>query len=220
MDHEEMFMDHRTELREQDIRPQLRRVSLLFLIAGVVFLSLIFNPLILGYFDASRPYDEGLAFVRDNLTALGWAFTGIGLTDLLLGASLWLWGKQVRKIVSGGQATAAMVAAWAGLWGGVAGPVGRLRTAWFQRVEDRVFTGEMSFDVVEILFSTGMLAWTIAFVIFGVLIIRGPMPTWLGILLIICAFLPAIGAVPAWYYIGAIVLAITGLIRFRGVRST
>jgi predicted PurR-regulated permease PerM len=102
----------------------------------------------------------------------------------------------------------------------VAGLVGRLRTAWFQRVEDRVFTGEMSFDVVEILFSTGMLAWTIAFVIFGVLIIRGPMPTWLGILLIICAFLPAIGAVPAWYYIGAIVLAITGLIRFRGVRST
>jgi hypothetical protein len=182
-------------------------------------MALIFNPLIFGYFDASKPYEEGLAFVRDNLTALRWGFTAIGLIDLLFGLSLWLWGTQVRKTVSGGQATAATVAAWAGMWGGVAGLSGRLRTGWFQSVEDLVFTGNASFDVMEIIFATGMLAWTTAFVIFGILIIRGPMPTWLGIVLIVFGFLPAIGAVPAWYYIGAILLGVTGLIRFREGRS-
>ena len=68
---------------------------------------------------------------------------------------------------------------------------------------------------MEIVFLTGMLPWTAAFVIFGILMIRGQMPTWLGIVLIVCAFLPAVGAVPAWYYIGAIVLGVTGLVRFR-----
>ena len=213
-------MDHRTELTERDLMPQLRRVSLMFVIAGVVFLALILNPVIFGYFDASKPYDEGLAFVRDNLTALRWLFTAIGLIDLLLGASLWLWGTQVAKTMSAGQAKAATMAAWAGLWGGVAALAGRLRTAWFQSVDDLVSTGSASFDVMGIVFLTGMLAWTIAFVIFGILIIRGPMPTWLGIVLIVCAFLPAAGAVPAWYYIGATVLGVTGLLRFRETRST
>ena len=213
-------MAHPAELTDQDLRPHLMRVSVLFIIAGVVFLALIFNPLIFGYFDASKPYGEGLAFVRDNLTALRWIFTAIGLTDLLLGATLWLWGTQMRKTMSAGQATAATVAAWAGLWGGVAALAGRLRTAWFQSVDDLVSTGSASFDVMGIVFLTGMLAWTIAFVIFGILIIRGPMPTWLGIVLIVCAFLPAAGAVPAWYYIGAIVLGVTGLVRFREARST
>jgi hypothetical protein len=45
------------------------------------------------------------------------------------------------------------------------------------------------------------------------------MPTWLGIVLIVCGFLPGIGAIPAWYYIGAIVLGVAGLIRFREARS-
>jgi hypothetical protein len=213
-----VVMDKRTELTERDLRPQLRRVSLLFLIAGIVFMALIFNPLIFGYFDASKTYDEALAYARDNLTALRWMFTAIGLIDLLLGVSLWLWGTQVRKTASGRQATAATVAAWAGLWGGVAALAGRLGTA-FQSVEDLVYTGEVRFDVIQIVFGTGMLGWTIAFVIFGVLIIRGPMPTWLGIVLIVFGFLPFIGAVPAWYYLGAILLGITGLIRLRDGRS-
>jgi hypothetical protein len=181
---------------------------------------LILNPLVIGYFDASRPYDEGLAFVRENLTALRWVFTGIGLVDLLLGASLWLWGRHVRKTVSGGQATAATVASWAGLWGGVVGLASRLRLAWFRSVEDLVFTGNASFDVWEIVFLTGMLAWTTAFVIFGILIIRGSMPTWLGIALIICGLLPYLGFLPMWYYVGAILLGVTSLVRFRGARST
>ena len=65
-----------------------------------------------------------------------------------------------------------------------------------------------------------MLAWTTAFVIFGILIIRGSMPTWLGIVLIACGVLPYIGFLPMWYYVGAIVLGITNLVRFRETRST
>jgi hypothetical protein len=42
------------------------------------------------------------------------------------------------------------------------------------------------------------------------------MPTWLGIVLILCGLLPAIGALPFWYYLGAIVLGITVLVRLRG----
>lgn len=212
-------MDHRTQLTEQDLRPQLRRVSLLFLIAGAGLLALIFNQPLFSYFDFSRTYDEALAYVRDNLTALRWMFTGVGLMELLLGASLWLWGIQVRKTVSGGWATAATVAAWAGLWGGVAALAGRHRTAWFQSVEDFAYTGEVRVDVLEIIFQTAFLAWTTAFVIFGILIIRGPMPKWLGIVLIVFGLLPFIGAVPAWYYLGAILLGITGLVRFREARS-
>jgi hypothetical protein len=142
-------------------------------------------------------------------------FTGLGVIDLLLGVSLWLWGNQVRKSVSGRQATAARFAAWAGLWGGFAALAGRLNTSWFLSVEDFAYTSAVSFDLVGIIFISGMLAWTLAFVIFGVLIVRGPMPTWLGILLIACGVLPMIGAIPAWYYIGAIVLGITILVRLR-----
>jgi hypothetical protein len=208
-------MDHRTELAQQDLSRQLRLVSLLFLIAGTVFLALIFNPLIFGYFDVSGTYDEAVAYVRDNLTALRRVFTGLGLIDLLLGASLWLWGSRVRRTVSGGEATAATIAAWIGLWGGIAGLGARLVPAWFQSVEDFAYTGEVSFDVLGIIFLTAMIAWTIAFVIFGVLIVRGPMPTLVGIVLIVCGLLPYIGFLPLWYYMGAIVLGITGLIRFR-----
>jgi hypothetical protein len=204
-----------TELKDQDLRSQLRLVSVLFLIAGSVFLALIFNQPLFGYFDASRTYDEAVAYVQDNLTALRWMFTGVGVTDLMLGASLWLWGNHLRRSFSGGEANAAWFAAWAGLWGGLAALAGRLSTAWFLSVEDLAYTSEVSFDVMGIIFLTGMLAWTIAFVIFGVLIIRGPMPTWLGVVLIACGVLPMIGAIPAWYYLGAIVLGITLLVRLR-----
>jgi hypothetical protein len=213
-------MDRRTELTELDMRPQLRRVSLLFLIAGVGLLALIFSQPLFSYFDASRTYDEALAYVRDNLTALRWMFTGVGVMELVLGASIWLWGRQVRKTVSGGWATAATVAVWAGLWGGVAALASRLRLAWFRSVEDLVFTGNASFDFWEIVFLTGMLAWTTAFVIFGILMIRGPMPTWLGIVLILFGLLPYIGILPLWYYVGAILLGVTSLVRFREARST
>ena len=208
--------DNRIDLAKQDLSRQLRLVSLLFLIAGVVFLALIFSPPIFGYFDMSATRDEAVAYVRDNLSALRWAFTGLGLVDMLLGASLWLWGSRVRRPGSGREATAATMAAWVGLWGGIAGLVARPVPAWFQSVEDFATMGDVSFDVLGIIFLTGMLGWTIAFVTFGILIIRGPMPTWLGIVLILCGLLPAIGALPFWYYLGAIVLGITGLVRFRG----
>jgi hypothetical protein len=101
----------------------------------------------------------------------------------------------------------------------VAALAGRHRTAWFQSVEDFAYTGEVRVDVLEIIFQTAFLAWTTAFVIVGILIIRGPMPKWLGIVLIVFGLLPFIGAVPAWYYLGAILLGITGLVRFREARS-
>ncbi|HZD23413.1 MAG TPA: hypothetical protein VE569_08445, partial [Acidimicrobiia bacterium] len=123
------------------------------------------------------------------------------------------------KTVSGGQATAATVAAWAGLLGGVIGLTNRLMTAWFQSVEDLVYTGNESLDAVQVIFLIGMLAWSTAFVIFGVLIFRGPMPKWLGIVLIVFGLLPYIGFLPLWFYFGAIVLGITGLVRFRSTSA-
>jgi hypothetical protein len=210
-------MDHGTEVKKQDLKPQLRLVPVLFLIAGVSFLALILNPLFVGYFDASRTPDEALAYVRENLTALRWMFTGLGVIDLLLGSSLWLWGNQVRRAVPGGSATAATIASWAGLLGGVMALASRVRYAWSQSVDDLVSaaTGEVSFEVGLVLFLTALVAWTTAFVIFGVLIVRGPMPTWLGIVLIGCGVLPWAGFLPLWYYIGAIVLGITVLVRLR-----
>jgi hypothetical protein len=213
-------MDHGTDLREQGLRPEMRLEAILFLIAGVGLLALIFNNPLFSYFDVSRTADEALAYVRDNLTGLRWMFTGVGVMDLLLGSSLWLWGTHVRQTVSGRQATAATFASWAGLWGGVVLLATRLTTAWFQSVEDLAYTGEVRLGAVEIMFLTGLLAWTIAFVIFGVLVIRGPMPKWLGIVLIACGVLPYVGFLPFWYYFGAIVLGITVLVRLRGARST
>jgi hypothetical protein len=212
-------MDRGTELKVQDLKPQLRRVALLILIAGVVWLALIFNQPLFGYFDFSRTFDEALAYARDNLTALRWMFTGLGVMGLLLGASLWLWGNQARKTESGRWATAATVAAWTGLWGGVAQLAERLWTA-LQSVEDLAYTGARDLDALAIIALTAWLAWTISFVIFGVLIVRGPMPKWLGIVLIVFGLLPAIGAIPAWYYMGATLLGVTSLVHFRGARST
>ena len=67
--------DNRIDLAKQDLSRQLRLVSLLFLIAGVVFLALIFSPPIFGYFDMSATRDEAVAYVRDNLSSLRCAFT-------------------------------------------------------------------------------------------------------------------------------------------------
>jgi hypothetical protein len=216
-----LFMDQRTELTEQDLRPQLRWISLLLLIAGlgiagVALLAGILSPEVFSYFDLSRSYEEGLVFVEENLTAIRWTFTGVGVVEVLIGASLWLWASRMRKTLSGRQATAAAVAAWAGLLGGVTGLANRLTTAWLRSIEELVITGN---EAVQPLALIEILAWSVAFVIIGVLIIRGPMPNWLGSVLIVFGLLPYFGFLPLWFFVGAIVLGITGLVRYRGAWS-
>ena len=82
--------------------------------------------------------------MRDNLTALRWVFTGIGLVDLLAWRILVAVGQPGAQDCIGGTGDRCHGGCLGRVVGGVAGLAGRLRLAWFRSVEDLVFTGGMS----------------------------------------------------------------------------
>ena len=197
---------------EATLRPELRKVSGLFLAAGVLFLPLILNPVTIGIFSKSDA--ERLAHVEDNWSAIQLLFTGMGVADIGLGVALWLWGQRVCRIHADGQARAAAVAATLGLVGGAIGLV----TRWYAWTQDTKEFHDFFDDVpiwAILTQLTGFVLLSVAMVIFGVLMVKGPMPRWLGITFAACGLLVyPTGLLPLWYYVGAIVLGIAGLRRY------
>jgi len=59
-----------------------------------------------------------------------------------------------------------------------------------------------------------------AFVVFGYLMVRGAMPTWLGVVWIGCGGLFWVGILPLWFFVGAFAFGIRGVVRFRAGSST
>jgi hypothetical protein len=58
-------------------------------------------------------------------------------------------------------------------------------------------------------------------IVFGVLMIRGAMPTWLGVVWIVCGVLFwATGFLPLWFFVGSLTLGIWGLLNFRPESGT
>jgi hypothetical protein len=188
----------------------LRRQALLFLVTAVVFFPLIFNPLAFGFF-GQESETELLVFVEDNFAALRLLFTGIGLTELALGVALWLWSRQVAAHTPGGRATVAQVAGWVGLASGVLSLASRL-SGWFEDAEE-VAGGDLS--PLEWLFAPAFGGFSVSIIAFGVLMVMGAMPTWLGLAWIASGVLAWVGILPFWFFAAALALGIWGLVRLR-----
>jgi hypothetical protein len=195
---------------------ELWRLSLLFVGCAVCFFPLIMNPLIIDYFDAESEAVR-LEHVEANLGALRLVFTGIGITELALGVAVWIWGRQVAERTTGRRGDVANAFAWVGLAGGSIALLTRL-SAWIDDAEELASDDLSVFDI-----ATGLVGWggfSVSFLVFGYLMIRGAMPRWLGVVWIICGVLFWLGILPLWFFVGALVFGIRGLIAFRAGSST
>ena len=202
--------------REQTDTKELWRLSLGFFLCAVCFFPLIMNPLVIDYFDAESEADR-LEHVEPNLTALRLVFTGIGITEVALGFAVWIWGRKVADRTSGRRGDIANAFAWVALAGGFVALLTRL-SAWIDDAEDLAADDLSVFDI-----ATGLVGWggfSLSFIVFGYLMIRGAMPTWLGVVWIICGVMFWLGILPLWFFVGALVFGIRGLIKFRAGSST
>lgn len=189
----------------------LRGLAALFLVVAVTFFPMIMNPLIFGFFEAESE-TERLVHVEDHLGALRLLFTGIGLAEIALGVALWLWGKEVANRTAGRRGVVAFRFGQVALAAGFVAFLTRL-TAWF---EDAEALANDDLSVTDIVF--GLVAgggFSVAFLVFGYLMIRGSMPTWLGVVWMICGVMFWVGILPLWFFVGAFVFGIRGVIRFR-----
>ena len=197
--------------RDRTGAKSLRGIALLFLLTAIAFFAMIMNPLTFGYFDAESEADR-LAHVEDHLGALRLLFTGIGITEVALGVALWLWGRQVAEHTPGRRGDVAGAFGWVALVAGVVSLLTRL-TAWIDNPEALASDDLSASDIVFGVVAGGGFSLTI--LVFGYLMIRGAMPTWLGIVWIICGVLFWLGILPLWFFFGALVFGVRGLIKFR-----
>lgn len=199
----------------EDQLGDLRKLAWLFLLSAVSFFALIFNPLIFGYFDAASEA-ERLVHVEENLSALRVAFTAMGLAELALGIALWSWGRRVGDHTSGRRGDVARALGWIGLVAGGVALVGRLNV-WLQDAGSLVSDGLGTFEII--VGSAAGLGFSLVLIGFGVLMIRGMMPAWLGVAWIACGVLFWLGILPFWFFAGGLLFGLRGLLRFRSGHS-
>lgn len=189
----------------------LRGIALLFLLSSVVFFPMTMNPLTFDYFDAASEADR-LAHVDDNLGSLRLLFTGIGVAEVVLGVALWLWGRQVAEHTTGNRAQVATTFGWIGLAAGAIALLTRL-TAW---IDDAAGLASDDLSASDIVFGVAAGGgFSLTFVVFGYLMIRGAMPIWLGVVWIICGVMFWLGILPLWFFVAALVFGVRGLITFK-----
>ena len=68
-------------------------------------------------------------------------------------------------------------------------------------------------DVV--FFLPAAIGFCLSVIVFGVLMVRGGMPTWLGGVWVICGVMFWIGILPLWFFLAALVFGVWGLVRIR-----
>ncbi len=192
-----------------DLR-RVRQLSLVFLLCAIVFFPMILNPVIFGFFDAKSDA-ERLDHVQGHLGSLRLLFTGIGVSELALGFALWTWGRYVRRRTPGWPGTLAYVFAGIALVAGFAAIVSRA-SIWFQDAEqfatDTPVVTMASFGVAAVGFS-------LTFIVYGVLMVRGAMPTWLGVVWVFCGVIFWLGILPLWFFVGGLTFGVWGLVALR-----
>jgi hypothetical protein len=110
------------------------------------------------------------------------------------------------------------VVAWIALGAGVLSLVSRIWNSWFKSAT-QLADGDLKVSDV-IFFLPASLGFSLSLVVFGVLMIRGAMPTWLGVVWILCGVMFWLGFLPLWFFVAALVFGIRGLLRFRAGRAT
>jgi hypothetical protein len=192
-----------------------RRLALLFLVCGVLFFPMIFNPVIFGFFDAESDA-ERLEHVQDNLNALRLLFSGIGVTELFLGFALWRWGQMVLRYLPGRSGSIGNAFSWVAVAAGVAAILSR----WANWLSDaaQIASGDpSSFEML--VFGLAAVGFSLTFIIYGVLMIRSSLPTWLGGVWVFCGVIFWVGILPLWFFVGAVVFGIWGLLSLRPGRA-
>ena len=86
-------------------------------------------------------------------------------------------------------------------------------TPWVEDAE-QVASGDTGV-LHMLLFIPAAVGMSLSFVVFGALMVRGPMPTWLGIAWIVFGLLFWVGILPLWFFVAGLVFGIWGLRRFR-----
>lgn len=197
--------------RAQTAAGGLRGLAALFLVCALVFFPMIMNPIIFGFFDAENDA-ERLDHVEENLTALRLLFTGLGVTEIALGLALRSWGRRVADVTAGRRGGMASAFGWVALAAGVVACLTRL-TAWVDDASDMASDDLTAVDIVFGLVAGG--GFSLSFLVFGYLMVRGAMPTWLGVVWIFSGVMFWLGILPLWFFFGALVFGIRGVIRFR-----
>jgi hypothetical protein len=105
----------------------------------------------------------------------------------------------------------AQVAGWVGLASGVLSLASRL-SGWFEDAEE-VAGGDLS--PLEWLFAPAFGGFSVSIIAFGVLMVMGAMPTWMGLAWIASGVLAWVGILPFWFFAAALALGIWGLVRLR-----
>lgn len=215
LQHEGRSMEPSTARAVEELR-RLRGISWLFVGAAVLFFPMIFNPVIFGFYDDGSQA-ERLSHVEENLTALRLLFSGIGVAELILGVALWLWGREVADHTAGRRGGVARAFAVVGLVAGMAAMVGR-QIAW---LENASALASDSPGALELLLGLpAMTGVSVSVIVFGYLMVRGAMPTWLGVTWIVCGVLFWIGILPFWFFVAALTFGIRGVVTFRPGKAT
>lgn len=76
------------------------------------------------------------------------------------------------------------------------------------------------FSIQNVIFLIAAVGFSLSFIVFGVLMIRGAMPTWLGGVWILCGAIFWLGFLSLWFFVGSLVFGIWGLVRFRQGRGS
>lgn len=178
---------------------------------------MIFNPIIFGFYDPTKSEAELLAFREEHWLAIRLLFTGIGATFLIMGFALRAWGRQLASLSPGRSVALAEASGWAGVAGGVLSLLA-YGSVWLRTpLEMTDFLGSAAATAV---FVVAWIPLAVAFVLLGVMTFRQRAPRWLGVLLPVIAVLPFATLLPLWFFVGAVVAGITGLIRYRAGSNT
>ena len=133
------------------------------------------------------------------------------MCELVLGFALWTWGRHVRRRTSGWSSTLAYVFAWIAVVAGVAAIVSR-SAIWFQDAEQFATDTPL---VTMATFAVAAVGFSLSFIVYGALMVRGAMPTWLGAAWVFCGVIFWVGILPLWFFVGALAFGVWGLLAFR-----
>jgi len=200
-----------------ELQASLRRASARLLIPVLVFFPMIFNPIIVGFYDPTKSEADLLAFREEHWLAIRLLFTGIGVSFVVMGLALRTWGRQLASLSPGRSTALAGAAGWAAVAGGVLSLMAYGSVWLWTPAELAEF---LDSAVGTMVFVVAWIPLSGAFVLLGILTFQLRSPRWLGVVLPLIAVLPFATLLPLWFFVGAVVAGITGLIRYRTGSNT
>lgn len=200
-----------------ELQTSLRKASARLLIPVLIFFPMILNPIIVGFYDPTKSEAELLAFREEHWLAVRLLFTGAGVSFVVMGFALRAWGRKLASLSPGRSTALADAAGWAGVAGGALSLMA-YGSIWLWTPSE--FADFLDLAVGTVVFAVAWIPFSGAFVLLGILTFQLREPRWLGIVLPLIAILPFVTLLPLWFFVGAVVAGITGLIRYRTGNNT